>query len=56
MSRKHPLVPKGKACALHLTKEYEEGLLATKRADNPYSFFDEYEKHYAFDIGNQKRI
>lgn len=40
--------------ALHLTPEYKEGLLSPKRDDNPYNFFDDYEKHYAWDIGNQK--
>ncbi len=44
---------KGKACALHLTPEYDEGKLALPRSQNPYDFFDEYEKHYAWDIGNQ---
>ena len=51
---RHPAIPKGRAMALHLTKEYKEGLLAPKRTDNPYNFFDEYEKHYAWDIGNQR--
>ena len=46
---------KGRACALHLTPEYEEGRLEPPRSTNPYDFFDEYEKHYAWDIGNQKR-
>jgi len=50
---KHPLIPKGKAQALHLTAEYEEGRLAEPRSQNPYDFFDEYEYHYAWDIGNQ---
>lgn len=40
--------------ALHLTKEYREGQVAKPRSNNPYDFFDEYEKHYAWDIGNQK--
>ena len=45
---------KGAACALHLTPEYDEGRQAAPRSQNPYDFFDEYEKHYAWDIGNQK--
>jgi hypothetical protein len=44
---------KGRACALHLTPEYEEGARAKPRSQNPYDFWDEYEKHYAWDIGNQ---
>ena len=47
-------VPKGDACALHLTREYREGQVANPHSRNPYDFFDEYEKHYAFCIGNQK--
>ena len=47
------VMPKGAACALHLTPEYEEGKDAEPRSVNPYDFWDEYEKHYAFDIGNQ---
>ena len=46
---------KGRACALHLTPEYEEGKNAIYRSPNPYDFWDEYEKHYAWDIGNQKK-
>lgn len=45
---------KGRACALHLTEEYKEGQRALPRSNNPYDFFDNYEKHYAWDIGNQK--
>ena len=40
--------------ALHLTEEYREGQVAGSRTQNPYDFFDEYEKHYAWDIGRQK--
>jgi len=47
---------KGRACALHLTPEYKAGQLALPRATNPFDFFDEYEKHYAWDIGNQKQV
>lgn len=53
MSKEHPLLPKGKACALHLTIEYVEGRNAEPRSQNPYDFFDDFEKHYAWDIGNQ---
>jgi len=53
---KHPLMPKGSACALHLTNEFKEGQQAEPRTINPYDFFDEYTKHYAFDIGNQEKI
>ncbi len=38
--------------ALHLTPEYLEGKNSESR-ENPYDFWDEYEKHYAFDIGRQ---
>ncbi len=51
---KHPIMPKGSACALHLTEEYNEGRRACSRSNNPYDFFDEYVKHYAWDIGNQR--
>ena len=46
------LVCKGSAMALHLTSEYEEGK-AAKTNINPYDFWDEYTKHYAWDIGRQ---
>jgi len=52
---KHPLIPKGKAQALHMTLEYQQGQIAAPRSENPYDFFNEYEKHYAWDIGNQNR-
>jgi hypothetical protein len=58
MSMKHPVMPKGRACRLDLTPEYEEGRLSNKEDVNPYDFFgdwDEYERHYAWDIGSQKR-
>ena len=48
-----PLVPKGRAMSLHLTKEYQEGKMSCKFETNPYDFFNEYEKHYAWDIGRQ---
>lgn len=48
------VIPKGRACALHLAPEFTEGTEASKRDNNPYDFWDEYEKHYAWDIGNQK--
>ena len=48
------MICKGRACALHLTKEYEEGKNTEPGSINPYDFFDEYEKHYAFCIGQQK--
>jgi len=41
--------------ALHLTPEYDEGKDSKINDKNPYSFFDEYEKHYAWDIGSQNR-
>ena len=47
---------KGRACALNLTKEFEEGKVSLPRSLNPYDFFDEYEKHYAWDIGNQEHL
>ena len=55
MSMKHPLIPKGSAQSLHLTKEYKEGQKAESRSENPYEFYDQYNKHYAWDIGNQER-
>jgi len=55
MGRAWPLIPKGRAMALNLTPEYDEGTASNKNDKNPYDFFDEYEKHYAWDIGSQKR-
>ncbi len=55
MTMKHPLIPKGSAQSLHLTKEYKEGKKAEPRSENPYDFYDQYNKHYAWDIGNQER-
>lgn len=48
------MICKGRACALHLTKEYVEGFQA-KTDKNPYDFFDQYEEHYAWCIGYQER-
>jgi hypothetical protein len=48
---------KGRACALHLTREYGEGYwyaILGGPMDNPYDFFDKYEEHYAWTIGWQK--
>jgi hypothetical protein len=45
---------KGRACAMYLSPEYTEGMKAPRRSKNPYDFFDAYEQHYAWDIGNQK--
>lgn len=55
----YPICPKGKAVALHLTDEYQEGYFASYlgcpySTENPYDFFDEYEKNYAWCIGYQK--
>ena len=47
------MICKGRACALHLTYEYRLGREAMPRERNPFDFWDEYEKHYAWDIGNQ---
>ena len=41
--------------ALHLTDEFTEGYNAEINTKNPYDFFDEYEKSYAWDMGNQRR-
>jgi hypothetical protein len=55
----YPLCCKGRAMALHLTPEYEEGKRSWHPDNgggictNPYDFWDEYEKHYAWDIGRQ---
>jgi len=44
--------------ALHLTPEFDEGMEARAEGklnrDNPYDFWDEYEKCYAWDIGWQR--
>lgn len=53
----YPICPKGKAVALHLTLEFAKGksmALIGLPHDNPYDFFDEYEKNYAWSIGWQK--
>jgi hypothetical protein len=50
-----PLCCKGTAMACHLMPEYEEGRIAPIRSTNPYDFWNEYVKHYAWDIGNQIR-
>lgn len=55
MSRVWPLIPKGRAMALHLTPEFRDGKVSSTDDKNPYDFFDEYEKHYAWDIGSQQR-
>ena len=55
MSKKYPGIPKGRACRLDLTPEYEDGKNSNCNDKNPYDFFDEYEKHYAWDIGSQTR-
>ena len=50
------MCPKGKAMALHLTREYADGNIAGftgEPNDNPYDFFDNYEEYYAWDIGWQ---
>ena len=47
-----PLIPKGRAMALHLTPEYEEGVNSDSDV-NPYDYFDNYEKCYAWCIGHQ---
>jgi hypothetical protein len=55
-----PLCPKGDAMALHLTPEYEEGKRSWRVEyggpgnSNPYDFWDEYTKYYAWDIGRQE--
>ena len=43
--------------ALHLTQEFRDGCLVGALGNpdkNPYNYFDEYEKFYAWDIGHQK--
>ena len=37
---------------IHSTKAYEEGYSGLFK--NPYDFWNEYEKHYAFCLGEQK--
>jgi hypothetical protein len=54
MSKRHPLIPKGKAMALHLTEEYTEGINASTDI-NPYDFFDEPMKHTAWCYGSQRK-
>lgn len=57
MSRKHPCIPKGKACRLDLSPEYDEGVLAVREGKpyiNPYDYWAEYTEHYAWDIGYQE--
>ena len=54
MSKKHPLMPKGRACRVDLMNEYQEGQNSVTN-DNPYDFWDDYEKHYAWDVGRQER-
>jgi len=61
MSRKHPLIPKGDAIALHLHEEYQTGREAYREGlthhDNPYDFggsFVEKENHTAWSYGWQK--
>lgn len=52
-----PAMPKGDACALHLTKEYKEGYWYARTGgpnDNPYDFWDSYNENYAWVIGWQK--
>lgn len=55
MSREHPLVPKGEACRLDLSPEYQEGIVfgLLKNDKNPYDFFNDYLKYYAWDMGYQ---
>lgn len=51
------MIPKGRACALHLHPEYKAGEQARQNGEpitaNPHDFFDEYESRYAWDIGWQ---
>ena len=58
MSRNKPSVPKGRACGLNQSQEYEDGKLARREGklnrDNPYDFFDRYEESYAWDMGWQE--
>jgi hypothetical protein len=51
------MICKGRACALHLTREYADGNIAGFTGEpyaNPYNFWNEYEEHYSWDIGYQK--
>lgn len=52
---RHPCLPKGRACGLNGTYEYIEGKNSKIGDENPYDFWDEYEKNYAWCIGSQKR-
>jgi hypothetical protein len=58
MSKKWAGIPKGRACGLNLSPEYQEGYKArvegVLNSANPYDFFDEYEKSYAWDMGWQE--
>lgn len=51
------MVPKGRAMALHLSPEYQEGVKAHSdglpNSKNPYDFWQQYDEHYAWDIGWQ---
>ena len=43
--------------ALNKTHEYDDGYIDGIEGlpcDNPFDYFDEYEQHYAYDIGWQK--
>ena len=58
MSKRHPLIPKGRACRVDLMEEYKEGQLSTDGDSNPYEFFgdwDEYTRHHAWDTGRQEK-
>jgi hypothetical protein len=58
MSRKHPLMPKGRACRVDLLPEYKEGQLSEVGDRNPYDPWgddDEYCRWYAWGIGIQER-
>lgn len=58
MSKKHPVMPKGRACRVDLMPEYVEGQNSNINDKNPYDFFgdwSEYERHYAWDVGRQER-
>jgi len=49
-----PMIPKGRAMALHLTKEFQDAMIS-ESDQNPYDFWNQYEQHYAWDMGKQKR-
>jgi len=49
---RHPAIPKGRAMAVHLMEEFNEGKNCPPRSENPYDFFDQYEQHYAWHIGH----